>query len=164
MARTESHREDLMREATALRIRGEFRVPRWDDPVIAGCRDNGCWSIYFGPDPCYHFNERGELRRAFVNDRLYRTQGGTLAELQRVRSDDATYLMRQDLEATRLEAFLNDMRQRLHVLLAALQDGTADCMQTVPEDTDVTGALTRFLIDVTDAPIALAPAIKARSQ
>jgi hypothetical protein len=74
MSRNESDREDLMAEATALRRRVQLQVPGEALSIIAGFRDEGRVSIYFGPDPVYHFDEQGRLRRAFVAGRLYRTQ------------------------------------------------------------------------------------------
>ena len=99
MALHETHREDLFAEATALVRRIELRVPGEPHPVVAGCRASGAWSVYFGPDPCYHFDEQGRLRRAFVDDRLYRTQGNTLAQLSRKRHADNVELSRIDLSA-----------------------------------------------------------------
>lgn len=162
MSRIETDREDLMREATALRIRAEFQIPGREETIIAGCRDNGWWSIYFGPAPCYHFDAEGRLRRGYVGGRLYRTQETTLAELERVRSDAATRLLRRDLQPEELDAFLNDMRDQLTNLETALRSGTAILLQAVPFEANVAGPLTRFLADMLNAPPALAPPIKTR--
>jgi hypothetical protein len=157
----ETDREDLLREATALRVRAEFRIPSRTETVVAGRRDNGGWSTYFGQDPCYHFDADGRLRRAYVRGRLYRTQETTLAELQRVRSDTATQLLRRDLEPTELNDFLNDMRDQLTNLRNALQTEIAT-LQTVPANADVAIPLTSFLSRVLDVRPALAPPIKTR--
>ena len=121
MARNESDRDDLLREATALRPRVEWHVPGEPDTVMAGLKRDGGLSIYFGSDPVYQFTARGQLRRAFVDGDLFRTQGTTLARLQRVRDDSATTLRRTDLSAQELESFLNDMEHRLAGLLHAHQ-------------------------------------------
>ena len=162
MSRSESDRENMMRDATALRIRAEIQIPDCDDSVVAGCRDNGGWSFYFGQDPCYHFSEAGELRRAFAGDRLYRTQGETLAKLHRVRLEESTQLIRRDLDRSELDSFLSDMRARLTSLRTALHTGTAKLIQAVPDDTDVPGQLLEFLRIIADTPRALAPAVKTR--
>ena len=46
--RIEANREDLMREATALRRRAEFLVPSETETVVAGYRSDGSLSLYFG--------------------------------------------------------------------------------------------------------------------
>lgn len=162
MPRVETDRENLMRDASALRIRGELRVPGWNGTVIAGCRDNGGWSIYVGEDPCYHFDAEGRLRRAFVHGLLYRTQGGTLAELRRNRSPDASQLIRRDLENVERDAFLREMQRRLAQLRSALQTGAAALLQSVPDEADVPGLLASFLDGMLNSPLELAPPIKTR--
>ena len=64
MARNESDREDLIREATALRNRIEWKIPDEPELVFAGIRSDGSLAIYFGPDPVYQFSIDGGLRRA----------------------------------------------------------------------------------------------------
>src|SRR5437588_282047 len=89
MARETTDREDLLREATALVERAELAVADWPEPVVIGFRRDGAASIYFGGDPVYQFNARGELRRAFVADRLFKAEHGILAALDRQRSATA---------------------------------------------------------------------------
>ena len=69
MARDESDREDLLREATALVERIELAPADAadDEHIVAGFRRDGALSIYFGADPVYHFNSAGELRRAYCD-------------------------------------------------------------------------------------------------
>lgn len=160
MARMESEREDLMRDARALRIRVEFRVAGREETVIAGCRDGGSWSVYFGQDPCYHFDGCGRLRRAYAGGRLYRTQGATLAELRRERSPEATQLVRRDLTEAELGCFLDEVQRRLGELWAGLRSGAVVLLRSVPDDTDVVGRLDEFLSE--QESIELAPAIKTR--
>src|SRR5713226_9555672 len=113
MARYESDREDLMAEATALRERVELEVPGEAEHFVAGFRDDGRWSIYFGADPVYHFDANGGLRRAFVAGDLYRSQARTLARLIRTRTQSEVQLVRHDLDPDELEQFLSDMIARL---------------------------------------------------
>ncbi|MEZ6044739.1 MAG: hypothetical protein R3C11_03990 [Planctomycetaceae bacterium] len=54
----------------------------------------GAAFLYLGPDPVYHFDAAGRLKRAYVEGLLYRTQESTLARLERLRrfrSGDQTY-------------------------------------------------------------------------
>lgn len=68
MARDESRREDLLREATAFVERIEL-VPSSstskaaETPIVVGFRADGALSVFFGEDPAYQFNAAGELLR-----------------------------------------------------------------------------------------------------
>ena len=134
MSRNETDREDLMAEATALRRRVELQVPGEAQSVIAGFWDAGRVSIYFGPDPVYHFDEQGRLRRAFEAGRLYRTQGTTLARLTRERTDETTSLVRHDLSDAELQDFLAVMRSRSQKLQEMIETQQVTIVQQVPED------------------------------
>ncbi|MCA9074152.1 MAG: hypothetical protein KDA93_03900 [Planctomycetaceae bacterium] len=160
--RLEADREDLMREATALRQRAEFRAPGQVDSVIAGYRSDGSLSIYFGPDPCLHFNSALQLRRAYVDGYLYRTQGTTLARLHRDRSGKQVELRRHDLSPTELERFLDQVRAQLTTFFDALQEANAECLQSVPPNADITSRLTKDLSDLVSQPLQLAPAIAGK--
>lgn len=133
MARYEADREDLLAEATALSRRMEF-VAGDEKPVVAGLKSDGRWSIYFDADPAFHFDGQGRLRRAFADGKLYRTQGSTLAELVRRRSDSATHLLRRDLAPAELAAFLNSMRERLQHLAGEIDAGNVHILRNVPPD------------------------------
>jgi len=162
MARHEAEREDLMREATALRRRAEWHVPDMAEPVTAGFRDGGGCSVYFGQDPGYHFDAAGALRRAYVGEKLYRTQGDSLAELVRVRTERETVLQRRDLEHEELNGFLDRMRDRLSRLSDALRSGNAVLLRQEPADGDVGAELAAWLARTLTGEILLAPPIKAR--
>jgi hypothetical protein len=142
MARHEADREDLMAEASALRERVELALPGEAEKTIAGFRDNGRFSLYFGPDPVFHFDADGALRRAFVAGDLYRSQAQTLARLTRSPTGSAVNLLRHDLDAIELERFLAAMRERLDRLLAALRAGAALVIQQVPPKTELLPRLT----------------------
>ncbi|MDA1017654.1 MAG: hypothetical protein O3A00_24745 [Planctomycetota bacterium] len=113
MAKSESDREDLMREATALVERIEFRISDEAQPIVAGFRRDGRFSIYFDADLVYHFDEQHRLRRAFVDGDLYRTQGTTLARLRRERTQSQTVLRSHDLSADELADFRTALMNRL---------------------------------------------------
>ena len=92
--RVEVDREDLLAEAVNLQERIELQVPGFEHPVTIGCNDWGHWSFYFGAEPMYRFDGEGRLRRAVRDGKLYRTQGTTLAELERVRTEQEAQLRR----------------------------------------------------------------------
>jgi hypothetical protein len=126
MARQESDREDLMREATALVRRVELDVPGEPEPVVCGFHADGRLSVYFGSDPVYHFDPEGRLRRAFVDGHLFRTQGTTLACLTRVRTHAVTELRRRDLNPEELAAFFREMRGRIRHSRSEVRTGASD--------------------------------------
>lgn len=139
MARKETDREDLMREAVALNRRMEIDMdltaapPREGDattgfptpsyePIVLGFRDaTGWFSIYFGQDPVYTWDAEGRLRRAYEHGCLFRTQGMTLARLERRRGSSSVELVRHDLDRAECARFVT----RMHVLLRGLQDSLA---------------------------------------
>ena len=160
MARNESDREDLIREATALRNRVEWQVSGELEPVFAGVRSDGSLSIYFGADPVYQFSATGGLRRAYVDGFLYRTQGETLARLNRERSTENTVLHRSDLSPENLSQFLSTMDYRLLRLKQSLADGSATQLRSVSD-----GDLPDYESLINSAIVAsprLAPAISTR--
>lgn len=146
MARHEADREDLMREATALRERVELDVPGEAESVVAGFRQDGRLSLYFGQDPAFHFDAQGGLRRAFCGGDLYRSQGSTLARLRRERTPQATDLVRHDLTPEELDAFQRQMRDRLEKLLAALQSGTVRILARFPPEADLLARLSEAVL------------------
>jgi hypothetical protein len=137
MARHEADREDLMAEATALRERAELALPDEVEHLVAGFREEGRFSLYFGSDPVFHFDTVGALRRAFVGGDLYRSQAPTLARLTRTRTGSAVNLARHDLDAQELERFLAEMRGRLDRLLTALNSGAALVIQQIPAESEL---------------------------
>src|SRR5262245_2457169 len=113
MARQESEREDLLREATALVERIEL-APRSaagsaTAHVIAGFRRDGGLSIFFGDDPVYQFNAAGELRRAYCEGKLVKAVGGRLANLSRLRTVGEVQLVRHDLSDAEELTFVDQM-------------------------------------------------------
>ena len=163
MARHESDREDLMREATALVRRVELALPGRPEHVVCGFHSDGRLSIYFGPDPVYHFDTAGRLRRAYVDGCLYRTQGTTLARLKRVRTPAATELQRHDLSPDELPDFLECLRARLSSLEDALTSGTAGVVQCVPpNDAELLRDVHQIVSKTLCAGPDLAPSIKGK--
>jgi len=163
MARSESDREDLLAEATAMPRRAEFAIPFQAKPIVAGFRSTGELSIYFGSDPVFHFDAVGRLRRAFCDNDLYRSQGSTLARLVRHRTPTETQLQRHDLSVDELEQFRIRIRGCLKAFRDALVERKVTVLRQVPDNDDM---LADDLISRIDAilrgAIELAPAIKGR--
>lgn len=160
MARQESDREDLLREATALRTRVELMIPAMSEPIVAGFRDGNALSVYFGADLAIHFDADHCLRRAFFAGCLYRSQGHTLARLNRVRTSSETELRRHDLLPDELRAFLENLRVALGTLEDALTTGAACVIGQVPVDQDIRPRLLEFLAAASHPGIRLSKPIK----
>lgn len=133
MARQETDPEDLFSESTALVRRAELAGRGLAEPVVVGFRRDGGLSVYFGPDPAYHFDPAGRLKRAYRGGRLYRTQGETLAELTRERTPKETALRRRDLRPEECEAFLAEMVGRVTSLGARRGRGEVRVTRQFPE-------------------------------
>lgn len=163
MARQETDREDLIREATALVRRVELTLPSEPEAIVAGFRRGGELSIYFGGDPTFQFDSAGRLRRAYSGGVLYRTQGTTLAQLDRQRTGSATELVRHDLAPAELQSFLAASAERLVALRVQLATGSAIVLRQVPEaDSSIAADVLMKLEVALKDGIALAPAIPGK--
>lgn len=160
MARNSADRDDLMGELVTLSPRVALTIPDVADEIVAGRRSDGRWSVFFGGDPVYHFDAHHQLRRAFVEGELYRSQGPTLARLTRQANHDSTVLLRHDLTAAELRLFLMEMRLALGTLLNCLRGGRVTVREAVPELSEYLGELADNLDRVLTNPDALAPALK----
>lgn len=137
MARHESDREDILREATALVVRAELIVPGEAEPVVVGFRTGGAASVFFGGDPVYQFNAAGELRRAYVGGLLYKADHGRLVELTRDRTEEAVVLLTRQLSPEESNAILRQARERIAAVTSALADGSAVVVRQYPEDATI---------------------------
>lgn len=162
MAQQEADREDLFAEATALTRRIELLLPEAVDAVVAGRRNNGGWSIYFGPDPCYHFDPDGRLRRAYASGHLYRTQGNTLARLTRDRTGNEVVLHRSDLNDEDLAEFMRRFQAMVVSLREALAQRSMKVLRQFPEGEDLVGLLDTALERILAEWPQLAPAIPTK--
>src|SRR5262245_54901015 len=121
MARDESDREDLLREATALVERIELLIDSHDsvtNPIVAGFRANGAFSVFFGKDPVFQFNSAGELRRAYCGGLLFKASRGWLCSLKRVRHANEVVLQRHDLTDHEQAEFVTQLNVRMTQLRA----------------------------------------------
>ena len=110
MAREEHPREDLLRDARNIspRVQVRLALPVDAEPVFCGFRGDAI-SFYFGEDPVYQFNPRGELRRAFVNGQLIKAEGGELIAMQRERTATSSTLASRHLSPQERVQLLDDM-------------------------------------------------------
>jgi hypothetical protein len=167
MAREESSREDLLREATALVERIELvrrnigrTTPATNASsgrVVAGFRPDGALSIFFGEDPVYQFTAAGELRRAYCDGVLLKAVRGRLATLQRVRTQQEVQLVRHELSEAAEAAFVARMAGYLRELASSLDANRFEIVGQVPPGADVLARLRAWLATHDQWPIAARP-------
>jgi hypothetical protein len=161
MARRESEREDLLREATALVERAELRIEGHDEPIVVGFRRDGSASFFFGADPVYQFNTASELRRAYVDGLLYKAERGRLVALRRERSATEVALVRSELNDENTMALMSALRHRLTLLHSALLAGSYEIAGQVPTDSDVPARIARWLVALSnEISVASAPNVR----
>jgi hypothetical protein len=157
MARQESDREDLLREATALVERIELGLPNQPETVFAGFRRDGSASFFFGQSPVFQFNSQRELRRAFRDGLLYKTDNGRLVEMRRQRTDTAVELRSRVLTDDESASLLRECLDRLGELRDALKAGQAGVVGQVSDAThgaDVMGRVADWLHQLTAVTVA----------
>ncbi|MCA9041177.1 MAG: hypothetical protein KDA65_12565 [Planctomycetaceae bacterium] len=168
MAFQESDREDLMQEATALVDRIELKLSAEGEAVIAGYRRNGSLSLFFGADPVYHFDQEMRLKRAYLAGFLFRTQGSTLARLERVRTVNPqtnqmrTELHRHDLTSEELEHFQIQALSRLSGLQDELEMGAFEVQRQVSGEANLIGKISGDLMRIIGNNLPLAPRFKGK--
>lgn len=157
MAREESDREDLLREATALVERVEFQTTNGGEPIVVGFRSNGALSVFFGGDTAYHFTSDRQLRRAYVAGLLYKADRGRLASLERIRQDDEVQLVRRDLSDESQAAFLTKMQETLGELAARIECEELRVVGQVPAEANVRVRVQAWLRDAGPILVAQRP-------
>lgn len=123
MAREESAREDLLRDATAFSARLALRCGGFAEEIFVGFRPTGDASFYVGEDPVYHFNARGELRRAYGSGDLIKAEGGRLVVLHRERPGGEVQLVRRELSDAEAAERFSHIDRDLARIRAALEAG-----------------------------------------
>jgi len=167
MAREESSRENLLREATALVERIEL-VPHTTGSsaeaskldgqhIVAGFRRDGALSIFFGEDPVYQFNAVGDLRRAYCGGRLLKAVSGRLFSLTRVRTEAETQLVRHELSHAEESTFLSRMSGHLRGLAAILNGNAFEVIGQVPPNAKLPDRLQTWMTTHDQWKIATRP-------
>ena len=154
------HREDLLRDATALVERELFRIAGWSDPLLIGFRKSGCLSLFCGEDPALHFNSASELRRAFFQQQRLAVAHGQLVILQRKTACQQMRFVSQPLSADQTEELCQALAATIRDIQRALEQGAYESLGSVPSDARV---VRRFLAQCpTLLPIRVAAQPHAR--
>ena len=154
-------RENLLHDAKALVERVELHISGPDaqgrQTVFVGFRADGCASFYFDTDPVYHFNTAGELRRAFVDDRLLKAESGQLVTMRRIRTTGEVHLQSRPLDEAQCQQLATDFRERVAKLRESLATGNYQLGGQVPEDAHVADRVQRWLEDFHGIVVAETP-------
>ena len=156
MARDAHDREDLLRDARRLSPRVQLEVELSAGPaeLFAGFRGESL-SLYFGQDLVFHFNDRGELRRAFVAEELLKAEGGDLVAMQRERSEAQSLLVSRPLGEVESQRLLSDLELRLRELAESLMAERYRVVGVEPANSNAVARLRAWLA-ARRGPIALA--------
>jgi hypothetical protein len=165
MARDESDREDLLREAIALVERIEIEpLDEVGSRIVIGFRTADALSVFFDADPVYQFNTAGELRRAFCQGRLLKAEKSRLIALERVRQPHEVQLVRHDLTEDEQSTFFVEMHGRLQDLAATIAANRYTVIGQVPPDADILGRVREWLFNHKTPAIAKTPHVEAGSR
>ena len=146
MARDAHDREDLLRDARGLSPRVELVVENGSEAftLFAGFRGESL-SLYFGQDRVYHFNDRGELRRAYLSDVLLKAESGRLVAMSRERSASEVLLVSRELSAEKARRLLDELKDWLRALREALAAGAYELVGEEPSGSGAIGQLIGWL-------------------
>ncbi len=155
MARQESDKEDLIRDATAMVERAELNCNGWSTVITIGFFRDGRCTIYFDQDPYYQFDARGLLRRAYVDGLLYRSQTSTLARMDRHRpagvdgNTEQVILQRVDLT----EPELGEFREQMLLQIGRLHDSIRHDNYRIRRAVTIDGTLPERTLPLLDSVI-----------
>lgn len=163
MARDAHDREDLLRDATSYVSRVQLVVEFRSGPseVFVGFHSSGAVSFYFDQDPVYHFNPSAELRRAFVEDLLVKSETGRLVEMRRQRTDDEVAMVRHKLSDSEQMEFCSRAERKLQELSDALANKRFDVSGSVLADPseDIIARIANYLVRSDSIRIASSPRV-----
>jgi hypothetical protein len=156
MARQSHHREDFLRDATALAPRILLRVTIQGEPceVFAGFRQPESLAIYFDDDPVYQFNSQSELRRAFVAGSIIKADGGGLVAWERSETLDQTAMLSRRLNTAETQELSKSLLARIADLKAAIASNEFTIVGQVPPDGDAFEKLQTWLDKIDSVMIA----------
>ncbi|MCS7465259.1 hypothetical protein NZK35_01065 [Stieleria sp. ICT_E10.1] len=138
MAKQTDDREDLLRDGTAMPVRGRLWVDRAE--VVIGFRSRGQLSLYWDQDPVFQFDESCRLRRVFIDSCRLKAENGKLVRLRQPhesinQSVERLRLLTEPISEDDEAAILQRLSDRLQQIDATLEqmvfDGNQATLQTV---------------------------------
>lgn len=160
MARVGDDREDLLRDARNLSPRVQLRaaIGGRDTAVFAGFRGESL-SLYFGPEPVFHFNAAGELRRAFLAGRIVKAEAGRLFAMERVLGENQVELRTSAVATHEHQTVFADLAARLADLRTAFASGEVVIEGKEPPDGDAVERLKGWLERHATLMVAASPRV-----
>jgi hypothetical protein len=160
VARVGQDREDLLRDARNLSPRVQLRanVGGRSAAVFAGFRGESL-SLYFGPEPVFHFNAAGELRRAFLSGRIVKAEAGRLFWMERVVGENEVELRTSAVPEDEQRTAFADLATRLADLRAAFARGEVVIEGQEPAEGDAIARLGRWLEQHATWGVAASPRV-----
>lgn len=124
MAKQTEDREDLLRDGTAMSVRGRLLIDGTE--VVIGFRSRGQLSLYWDQDPVFQFDEAGRLRRAFLDSNRLKVEKGRLVRIKKADEHDGP-------SASRLRLIVESLSEiEQSVILQSL----SECLQQIDEALD----------------------------
>jgi hypothetical protein len=160
VARVGEDREDLLRDARNLTPRVQIRavIGGRDAAVFAGFRGESL-SLYFGPEPVFHFNAAGELRRAFLAGRIVKAEDGRLFGMERILGENQVELRTSAVPEDEQQTVFADLAARLAGLRAAFARGEMTIEGQEPAGGDAVERLKRWLERHATSRVAASPRV-----
>lgn len=155
MARQESDREDLLREATALAERAEIQIGVREETFVVGFRRDGSASLFFNDEVVFQFNTRHALRRAHAAGELLKAEAGRLIALRRQRTADEVQLLRRELTDAEQQTQLRLLDSLLELLRQGFASGELRIVGQHPPEANLRQRIESWLQELPES-IAIA--------
>ena len=141
MAKQTEDREDLLRDGTAMPVRGRLWVDRAE--VVIGFRSQGQLSLYWDQDPVFQFDESCRLRRVFIDSCRLKAENGKLVRLRQphesiARRVDRLRLVTEPISEVDEAAILQRLSDRLQQIDATLDQMVFDADQALLQSVGAT--------------------------
>ena len=161
MARRTEDREDLLREATAYKLRAEWTCADGSHVYFWGMRASGATSLYVDAEPVFQFNSDGLLRRLYWDGRMVKAENGRLVELERNRVGAEVRLERLEWDDDRLAGMTGTFVKHHADVLRALKADEVEWRGAIPATSVVLEAILAWTENVA-IPVEIAATAHAQ--
>ena len=134
MAIEEHDREDLLRDGRTMAVRGELVLD--GVTIVIGFRRQGQFSLYWGADRVFQFDESQQLRRVYLDGRKYAAESGELIELTRPTRGGRVELTRQGVDESTTSTIVDTISGTLSRLSAIISDKESEWSTVGASDAD----------------------------
>ena len=149
MAIEQNDRENLLRDAVMMPIRGETQID--GHTIVVGFRSAGRLSLYCDADPVFQFNADKELRRVYFQGERYSAENGMLVKLTRDTQGGKVVFCREDVPPQIVVEIKTTLANWVH----KLEQTSMSAWTSADEHAKFTEGLSQWLRD-RDTTIAIA--------